>query len=206
MLRPISVVAYFGLIAIIILSGCNEKGPEKPTMTNAADRVARIRSLAGAVELRSDVAELLTEISTSPDEPASPNELRELAERYTAAWCSQNAASVAAFYSPEGSLTVNYGTPAIGRGAITDVAQGFMTAFPDMVVLMDDLLNQEGRAVYAWTLIGTNTGPGGTGKKVHISGFEVWQIGSDGLIAASLGHFDSATYQHQLEHGVEDQR
>lgn len=27
----------------------------------------------------------------------------------------------------------------MGRHAITEVAQGFMTAFPDMTVLMDDL-------------------------------------------------------------------
>ena len=38
-----------------------------------------------------------------------------------------------------------------------------MTAFPDLQVLMDDLLVQGDGAVYHWTLIGTNTGLGGTG-------------------------------------------
>jgi hypothetical protein len=38
-----------------------------------------------------------------------------------------------------------------------------MTAFPDLQVLMDDLLVQGDGAVYHWTLIGTNAGPGGTG-------------------------------------------
>ena len=175
----------------------------KRIMTSPVDRVARIRSLIGASELRSDVATLLTQISTSPDLSPEPAQRREFAERYTAAWCSQNAASVAAFYSPNGSLSVNYGAPAVGRDAITEVAQGFMTTFPDMMLLMDDLLNQADRAVYCWTLIGTNTGPGGTGKRVRISGFEVWQMGADDLVAESLGHFDSAAYQHQLEHGVE---
>jgi len=66
-------------------------------------------------------------------------QLRELAELYTAAWCSRNAASVAAFLSPSGSLSVNDADPAVGRGAITEVAQGFMTAFPDLKVLMDGL-------------------------------------------------------------------
>ena len=136
--------------------------------------------------------------SSSPD----PAQLRELAERYTAAWCSQNAASVAAFYSPNGSLSVNAGAPAVGRSAITEVAQGFMKAFPDMEVLMDGLLVEGNHAVYQWTLSGTNTGPGGTGQRVRISGFEVWQIGADGLIAESRGHFDSAPYQRQLEHGA----
>ena len=136
---------------------------------------------------------------------SNPDKLRELAERYTAAWCGQDPSNVAAFYAPTGSLRVNDGDPAVGRSAITEVAQGFMTAFPDMAVLMDDLLIQEDSVVYRWTLVGTNTGPGGTGRRVHISGHEVWQIGSDGLIAESQGHFDASDYQHQLEHGVGDQ-
>ena len=176
------------------------------TMTSPTDRVSRIQSLIGASGARNDVATLLTQISMLPELPPAPTQLRDFAERYTAAWCSQNAGSVAAFYSPNGSLTVNYGAPAVGRKAITDVAQGFMTAFPDMKVLMDDLLTLADRAVYCWTLVGTNTGPGGTGQRVRISGFEVWQIGADGLVAESLGHFDSAAYQHQLEHGVDEAR
>jgi hypothetical protein len=46
------------------------------------------------------------------------------ARGYTAAWCSQHAASVAAFFSPNGSLKVNDAPPAQGREAITAVAQG----------------------------------------------------------------------------------
>ncbi len=65
-------------------------------------------------------------------------ELRDFAERYTAAWCSQDPASVAAFFAPNGTLSVN-GVPAVGRDAITEVARGFMTAFPDMVLTMDDV-------------------------------------------------------------------
>jgi len=35
--------------------------------------------------------------------------------------------------------------------AITGVAQGFMTAFPDMKVLMDDVSVDGDQAVYRWT-------------------------------------------------------
>ena len=66
---------------------------------------------------------------------------------------------------------------------------------------MDDLSLEGESAEYRWTLIGTNTGPGGTGRRVEIKGFEEWTIGDDGLIAASLGHFDEAEYERQLEHG-----
>ena len=118
------------------------------------------------------------------------DQLIKFAERYTAAWCSQNAASVAAFYTDGGSLKINDGAPAVGRAAITDAAQGFMTSFPDMVVQMERVSSEGNRAVYGWTLTGTNTGPGGTGRPVRISGYEEWTIGAGGLIAESKGHFE----------------
>ena len=66
--------------------------------------------------------------------------------------------------------------PAVGRNAITEVAQSFMTAFPDMCVVMDELLVHGDRIKYRWTLSGTNTGPEGAGHQVRISGSELWQI------------------------------
>ena len=132
-----------------------------------------------------------------------PDQLRTFAQAYTAAWCSQDPKHVAAHYAPDGSLTINDGAPSVGRDAITQAARSFMDAFPDMQVLMDELrLDGEGTE-YHWTLVGTNTGPGGTGKTVRISGFEEWTIGDDGLIAASLGHFDQAEYDRQVEHGAD---
>jgi hypothetical protein len=47
-----------------------------------------------------------------------------------------------------------------------------MTAFPDLKVIMDDISAERDRTVYRWTLDGTNTGPGGTGAHVRISGYE----------------------------------
>src|SRR5215469_1981409 len=114
-------------------------------------------------------------------------ELRAFAARYTAAWCSQNPRSVAAFFSPDGSLRVNDDPPAVGRNAVAQVAQSFMSAFPDLSVRMNDLLLRGDEVEYHWTLTGTNTGPGGTGNTVRISGFEKWQMGYDGLISSSQG-------------------
>ena len=119
-------------------------------------------------------------------------QLRAFALRYTAAWCSQDAASVAAFFSPDGALTINSGAPAAGRDAITAAAQGFMSAFPDLKVSMDELLDEGDRVVYRWTLEGTNTGPGGSGRRVRISGFEEWRIGADGLVAGGANLLNQA--------------
>jgi hypothetical protein len=134
--------------------------------------------------------------------PMDSTKLLEFGKKYTAAWCSQNPASVAVFFAETGSLKINDGPPSVGRAAITAAAQGFMTTFPDMVVTMDSVsLGAGGRAVYWWTLTGTNTGPGGTGKAVRISGYEEWTFGLDGLIAESKGHFDEAEYSRQLKVG-----
>jgi len=129
-------------------------------------------------------------------------DLQDFAERYTAAWCSQNPASVAAFYSPNGSLSINGGAASVGRSAVAETARGFMMMFPDMRVRMDSILTEGDRAEYHWTLIGTNSGPGGTGRRVCISGFEAWIFGDDRLIAESRGTFDKDEFQRQLEHGV----
>jgi len=129
--------------------------------------------------------------------------LQEFGTKYTAAWCSRNAASVAAFFSEGGSLKINDGAPSVGRTAITAAAQGFMTAFPNMVVTMDGVSVEGDHVIYRWTLTGTNTGPGGTGKAVRISGYEQWTIGPDGLIAQSMGHFDEAEYNRQLKVGFD---
>ena len=124
--------------------------------------------------------------------------LTDFATRYAAAWSSQNPASLASFYAENGSLTVNGGAPSVGRAAITATAQGFMAAFPDMVVKMDVVSQEGGDAIFRWTWTGTNTGPGGTGNAVRISGYEEWTIGADGLIEESKGHFDETEYQRQL--------
>jgi hypothetical protein len=134
--------------------------------------------------------------------PMDAAQLKEFGTRYTAAWCSQNAANVAAFFTEGGSLKINNGAPSVGRTAITAAAQGFMTAFPDMVVTMNSISINGDQAVYHWTLTGANTGTRGTGNTVRISGYEKWTIGADGLIAESEGHFDEADYQRQLNAGI----
>ena len=126
------------------------------------------------------------------------SELDDFASRYAEAWCSQDPEKVAAFFAERGSISINNGLPAVGRAAIAEEARGFMTTFPDMVVTVDDVSRNSDLTKFHWTLTGTNTGPGGTGKRVRISGYELWKIDNNGLIAESKGHFDSAEYERQL--------
>jgi uncharacterized protein (TIGR02246 family) len=129
-------------------------------------------------------------------------ELTKFAQRYAKAWCTQDPENVAAFFAERGSISINNGPPAVGRTAIAKEAQAFMTTFPDMIVTMDEVSHDEEGTKFHWTLTGTNTGPNGTGKKVRISGYELWKIDNDGLIGESNGHFDGAEYERQLRHGV----
>jgi len=118
--------------------------------------------------------------------------LTEFAKRYAKAWCSQNPESVAAFFAENASLTVNGGPPT----PPLQIARGFMRDFPDMTVTFDKVEPRGDRTAFHWTLTGRYTG---TGNHVRISGYELWKIDKDGLIAESKGHFDAAEYDRQLK-------
>ncbi len=135
--------------------------------------------------------------------PIPKKQLEEFATQYTAAWCSREASRVATFFEQNGSLTINNGQPSIGRDAITEAAQGFMTAFPDIVVKNNGIDLEGEQVIYRWTLTGTNSGPGGTGNAVCISGYEKWTMSPEGLISESSGNYDEAEYERQLEEGMD---
>ena len=132
-------------------------------------------------------------------------DLTDLGGRYAAAWSSQNPEQLASFYAEDGSLIVNGGAPSTGRAAIAAKAQSFMTAFPDMVVTLERMDKHGDHPVFRWIWTGTNTGPGGTGKFVRITGYEEWTLDSNGLITTSDGHYDEAEYQRQLKVGAPSQ-
>jgi len=122
----------------------------------------------------------------------------EFGQNYTEAWTSKQPEKMASFYAEDGMLTVNNGTPAIGRTQLAETAQSYMEAFPDLVLTMDSLTVNNGTYRYYWTFKGTNTGPNGTGNKVDFSGFEEWTMNDQGLIQKSIGTYDSEDYQRQV--------
>lgn len=162
--------------------------------------IARGATLAMAVALA------LSSACSKPNPLLERENLKEFATDYAIAWSSQDPARVAACFAPNGSLTINDGTPAVGREAIAARVKQVMTDFPDLAVKMDELSFFKADIDFNWTLTGKNTGPGGTGKAVKISGYEEWTIGSDGLIAASKGYYDEDDYQRQLAGGAAHSR
>lgn len=137
-----------------------------------------------------------------------PEEEREFdlnlcARNYAQVWGSNRPEFVAMFFAEDGSLQVNDGEPAVGRNAITNVAKGFMDAFPDMIVSMDSLVTKSDKTRFYWTLTGTNNGLNGTGNKIKINGFEEWTLNENGLIQESKGYFEEEEYMRQLEFGID---
>ncbi len=131
----------------------------------------------------------------------SQTEAEKRATAYTEAWCSHDPEAVASFYAEDGRITINDGEPCNGREEVAQMARGFIEAFPDIILHMDDVRSSGTHAVYRWTLEGHNTGPDGTGNYVKVSGWEYWRYGDDGLVAESRGHFDVDEYERQLNGG-----
>jgi nuclear transport factor 2 (NTF2) superfamily protein len=145
------------------------------------------------------VTALFTEMSfASGDKQMTLPKMQEFAISYTNAWNSQQPASVAAHYAENGYLQINKNEPSVGHDQLEATAKSFMTELPDMVLTMDGLTFDGKQYIYRWTLDGTNTGPGGTGNTVHISGHEEWRMNSEGLIQQSQGYMDLDDYTRQL--------
>lgn len=155
---------------------------------------AAVFVLAAALAAGCATEKTMTEHRTGQD-------LEAFATRYAAAWSGRDPAALASFYTEYGRLVVNGGEPAVGRAAIAASAGAFMEAFPDMVVRLDRLEPADGGAVFHWRWTGTNTGPGGTGASVDMTGSEAWTLSPEGLIAESLGRYDEAEYARQVGGG-----
>ena len=121
--------------------------------------------------------------------------VRDFMRSYTDAWCSHDPARVAGHFAPGGTIAINGGEPT----PIIEVAQSFISTFPDIKVFMDDVVFNDKTVEYHWTFTGTNTGPGGAGRAVRITGVEEWTFGDDGLVRESQGRYDQDEYDRQLE-------
>ena len=136
--------------------------------------------------------------ASTPGSTGPSKALCDLAVRCSAEWSPGDPEGMASCYEETGQQSINDGPPAIGRKALAEVAASFMEAFPDLQVSLDHLLVAGGAAFFVWTLTGTNTGPGGTGRAVRVSGIEVWEMGELGLIRQSRGYYDAEEYNRQI--------
>ena len=128
-----------------------------------------------------------------------PNDIRNMAERYAKAWSSHSPEAVASFFEEGGKITINNGDPTVGRAAIVEMAKGFYSEFPDLVLHMDEIRTAGHNAIFVWTLEGKHSE---TGNSVKVRGWEEWTLSDNILVSSSLGRFDAVEYDRQVAEGI----
>jgi predicted ester cyclase len=114
----------------------------------------------------------------------------------------------------QGKFEVPYTDDFVGHGGLRDFthadgiaeAQGWRTAFPDLVVVADRLVAEGDLVAVRWTARGTNTAAGNglpaTGKRVQVSGMTLFRFaaaaGGFGAIAEEWTCGDSLGILRQL--------
>ncbi len=129
----------------------------------------------------------------------SPDEMIETALNYAVAWSSGDPQAVASYYAEDGSITINRGDTLKGRAAIAEMAAGFYSEFPDLVVKCDQFRMGGDHAIFVWTLEGHHAV---TKNFVRVGGWEEWDLTKDGKVSASKGWFDAAEYERQIAEGI----
>jgi uncharacterized protein (TIGR02246 family) len=119
---------------------------------------------------------------------------RSLADAYTAAWNSGSPEAVAEFYSAEGQIVINRGTPWIGRKGIAEMAAGFFADVPDLALVCDDVRASGTHVAYFWTFTGTHAS---TKNPLRIVGWEEWDLDEELKVVSSRGWYDADEYARQ---------
>ena len=125
----------------------------------------------------------------------SPEAVIDLAKKYTAAWCAHSAEEVTSFFSDDAQFIINRGEPWIGHGGIAEMATGFFTDVPDLLLISDDVRCSGDHAINVWTFTGHHAD---TGNAVEVRGWEEWTIGPDMKITLSKGWYDADGYARQV--------
>jgi uncharacterized protein (TIGR02246 family) len=173
------------------MTGSRRSRPSLDPRHNASKN--RFRAVAGAQVYRAENFERQFVM------PLDSSKAREFAEAYADAWCSKSPEAVAAFYARDGHIGINRAPVLKGRAAIAEMAAGFYSDFPDLVVRCDDVRTAGHHAVFLWTLEGHHAR---TKAHVCLRGWEEWEIDEQMKIRASLGWFDVEEYERQIRGGA----
>ena len=112
-------------------------------------------------------------------------QVMELFERREALWRSRDAAALAADHAADGVVVSPTGGVLEGREEIERIYRLWLTAFPDLVLTVTDVLIDGSRAVLLVNVDGTHAGDflglAATGRRVHFVGALVYTV-KDNLI------------------------
>ncbi|UWQ91229.1 nuclear transport factor 2 family protein [Rhodobacteraceae bacterium M382] len=125
----------------------------------------------------------------------SQSDLNDLAARYTDAWNSKQPENVANCHAASSRIVINRGDPSVGHDALTEMAAGFHTDVPDLVLKNDGIRAAGSHVIFMWTFTGHHAE---TGNPLDVSGWEEWELDGDMKITSSLGWFDGEDYDRQV--------
>jgi uncharacterized protein (TIGR02246 family) len=129
-----------------------------------------------------------------------PRDVERLAEAYTAAWNTGSPHGVAGFFSEDGEIVINRGTPWRGRSRIAEMAAGFFADVPDMNLTCDGVRCAGSHVVYLWNFTGHAAK---TANPLAVHGWEEWDVSDDLRVKASRGWYDAEDYARQVAGGAD---
>ena len=134
-------------------------------------------------------------------------EIRELAERYGAAWNHQDLDAIMALHTDDSVFVAHAAgsIPAEGKDAVREAFAGYLALLPDINFAERALHLGDDHWVLESTLSGTVAGSievdgealGVDGDRVEVDCVDVIEV-RDGLVASKQTYIDSLTMQRQL--------
>jgi len=124
-------------------------------------------------------------------------------EQVLAIWNEGDMSLVEQIYTPD-CVRHDCGLPVdiVGLDALKKHFESFRTAFPDLVMTVDDIIYQENKIVWLWTMKGTNTGQlqglSSTNQAVFLSGVSLTSV-LDGKINEVWDFYNQAAFLQQLK-------
>jgi uncharacterized protein (TIGR02246 family) len=114
------------------------------------------------------------------------DEILALFVRREAAWRNRDAAALAADHQPQGVVVSPTGGVLEGREAIERVYRVWLTAFPDLAFIHEDIIVDDDRVAALCRVAGTHGGEffgvSPTGRRMDITAVFIYRF-EDGLIA-----------------------
>ncbi|GAB3198011.1 hypothetical protein GCM10027261_24470 [Geodermatophilus arenarius] len=126
----------------------------------------------------------------------------ELAERYQRGWSDHDGDAVAACFADDGTYVDPSLPGPLPRTAIAGYVNGLVSAFPDLVLTVEDQVSEGSRVYFSWRLQGTNSGvlpglPAPTQRRCDVPGVDLIEVGPDGITRV-VGYFDQKGFFEQL--------
>jgi steroid delta-isomerase-like uncharacterized protein len=157
-----------------------------------------INTIAKASSLLAMIAVVMTAGCQQKPDPAQ--QLKPLVDKYLDVWNGGNPDLLDAVFAPNSVRRVNFLPDVHGADGVKKVVLDFRTAYPDLKLVLEEVVYAENADAVRWVLTGTNTGAGEmppTGKSVKIWGLAIHHF-ANGKITEEWVAFDNHSFMEQL--------